>query len=57
MKKNICGIACITSFLFLAGTVGALENDAITLGKGILLSIIGLAVFAGAGYLGGFMDE
>lgn len=57
VKTTICGIACITSFLFLAGTVGALENDAITLGRGILLSIIGLAVFAGSAYIGGFMDE
>ncbi|MEN6487849.1 MAG: hypothetical protein ABFD66_03040 [Smithella sp.] len=54
--KKICGITCFLGFMFVFGTVGALENDTITLGQGILQACIGLAVFAGAGYLGGFIE-
>ncbi len=54
--QAICGAICVTGFFFVAGTVGALENDSITIGQGILQSIIGIAAFAGAGHLGGFID-
>ena len=57
MKKTLWGIVCLLGFLYVAGAVGAMENDAISTGQGILQSIIGLAVFAGAGYLGWFMDK
>lgn len=53
--ENVCGVICFLGFMFLVGTVGAMENDTITFGKGILQSIISLAVFAGAAYIGGFM--
>ena len=57
MKNTLWGIVCLLGFLYVAGAVGALENDAISIGQGILHSIIGLAVFAGSAYAGGFMDE
>lgn len=57
MKKTLWGIICLLGFLYVAGAVGAMENEAISMGQGILQSIIGLAVFAGSAYAGGFMDE
>ncbi len=53
--KNICSFISFLGFMFLIGTVGGMEHDTITLGQGILQSIIGLVVFAGAAYIGGFM--
>lgn len=53
--ETICSIVCLLGFMFMLGTVGAMEHDIISLGRGIIQSAIGLAIFAGAGYLGGFM--
>lgn len=53
--ETICGIVCFTGFVYLIGTVGAMEHDTITLGRGILQSITGLVVFAGAAFIGGFI--
>jgi len=55
--ENICGGVSFLGFLLLMGTVGAMENDTITLGRGFLQAVICLAIFAGAAYLGGYMDE
>lgn len=55
--ENICGVVSFLGFLLLMGTVGAMENDNITLGRGFLQAVISLAIFAGAAYLGGYMDE
>lgn len=54
-KETICGIISCLGFLYLMGSVGAMGNNTMTLGQGTLHSIIGLAVFAGAAYIGGFM--
>lgn len=55
-KNTIYGILCILGFIFLIGTAGALEHDAISFRQAIFQSGVGLAVFAGAGWLGGFID-
>ena len=55
-KERIFGTVCALGFLFLLGSAGSLENDTISLEQGTLQMIIGLAVFAGGGYLGGFMQ-
>lgn len=55
MIQNVCGILSFLGFMFMLGTVGAMEHDTIALGQGAIQSIIGLAVFAGAAYKGGFM--
>lgn len=57
MKKTLWGIICLLGFLYVAGAVGAMENEAISMGQGILHSIIGMAVFGGSAYMGGFMNE
>lgn len=53
--ENVCNFISFLGFMFLIGTVGGMEHDTITLGQGILQSIISLVVFAGAAYIGGFM--
>lgn len=53
--KNVCGVLCFLSFMFLIGSVGAVEHNNITLGQGLLQSVISLTVFAAAAYTGGFM--
>lgn len=54
--KNACGLACIMGLLLMFGSVGSMELDKLPLSQGILQSITGLAVTAGAGYLGGFLE-
>ena len=39
------GIVCFLSFIFVLGTVGALEMDNITIGQAIFRSIVGLSIF------------
>lgn len=59
MKKktftNICGIVSFLGFMFMYGTVGAMDQDTISLTQGIIQSAIGLTLFGGAAYIGGFM--
>jgi hypothetical protein len=54
--ENVCGVISFLGFLLLIGTVGAMEHDTITIGRGILQSVICMAIFAGAAYIGGFME-
>lgn len=53
--KNVCGVLCFLSFILLIGTVGAVEHNNITLGQGLLQSVISLLVFLAGGYIGGFL--
>lgn len=53
--KLICGIFSFLGFVFLLGTVGAIENDSIPLWCGMIRAGVGLALFVGGGFLGGFM--
>ena len=55
--ETICGIISFMGFMFVLGTVGGMEHETITLGQGMLQSIIGIAVFAGAEYIGGLWDD
>lgn len=55
--ESVCGVISFLGFLLLIGTVGAMEQDTITMGRGFLQSVICMSIFAGAAYIGGFMDE
>ena len=41
--KKVFGTIAILSFLFLLGTVGAVEQDMIPLGTGVIRVVVGLA--------------
>ena len=47
MKKTIFGIMALVAFLFVIGTVGALDNNLIAPGACLLRGAFGLAVFGG----------
>lgn len=53
--KPIFGIICCFGFILMIGTVGASDCENISLGRAIIQASIGLAMFGGAGYFGGFM--
>jgi len=55
--ETLCGVTSFIGFMFAVGSIGGMELETITLKQGTLQSLIGLAVFAGAAYIGGFMDE
>jgi|JMBW01.1.fsa_nt_gb hypothetical protein len=55
--ETLCGIISFIGFIYAIGSVGGMELETLTTEQGMLQSIIGLAVFAGAAYIGGFMDE
>lgn len=56
MGKHICGFISATGFLLLIGTAGASDQNLIPLSRVIWQSLTGLALFAGAGTLGGFIE-
>ena len=50
MKRVFKYVAALCSFiglLLILGTVGAMENDAITFAQGVFQSVIGLVIFCG----------
>ena len=53
--KTICGIVCFSGFMLLLGTAGASDLNQIGFPQIIWQSALGLAMFAGGGYLGGYM--
>ena len=53
-KRRICAAISLLGFLTLLGSVGGLDIGSLPLGKGITLAVIGLVVFAAAGYKGGY---
>lgn len=53
--KRIWGVICFLGLMLVLGTVGAMENESITLVQGLVQSGIGLVAFAGAAYIGGFL--
>ena len=53
MGKRFYGVISAAGFLLLIGTAGASDQDLIPLSRVIWQSLAGLALFAGAGTLGG----
>ncbi len=51
-----CGVGALLAFLFVFGTVGAMENDAVTVGAGLLRCGIGLAVAFGLATAAGIVE-
>ena len=56
MGKRFCGVISAAGFLLRSGTAGASDQDLIPLSRIIWQSLTGLALFAGAGTLGGFIE-
>lgn len=54
-KRRICGVVMLLGFLLLLGTAGASDAGTIPMHQIIWQSIIGLAMFAGARYKGGWI--
>lgn len=54
--KTICAFICAMGFLVTIGSVGSVETGMLTLGRGLIQAVIGLVLFSGAGFLGGFMQ-
>lgn len=51
-----CGLGAVLAFLFVFGTLGAMENDAVTLGAGLLRCAVGLAVTFGLATAAGVVE-
>ncbi len=55
--KHYAGLSASSVSYMRLGQLEGMELETLTTEQGMLQSIIGLAVFAGAAYIGGFMDE
>lgn len=55
--KKVFGIIAAISFLIAFGIVGGMENDSISLGWGIITSLIALAVMTVSAKKAGAFDE
>lgn len=56
MGKRFCGFISAAGLLLLIGTAGASDQGLIPLSRVIWQSLTGLALFTGAGTLGGFIE-
>lgn len=60
MKKikyeKIFGAVSFLGFFYMLGAVGGMEVETMTLNQGMFHSIIGIALFAGGAYMGGYME-
>lgn len=56
MGKRFCGVISAAGFPLLIVTAGASDQNLIPLSRVIWQSLTGLALFAGAGILGGFIE-
>lgn len=56
MTKRVGGIISAAGFLLLIGTAGVSDQGLIPLSRVIWQSLLGLALFAGAGTIGGFIE-
>lgn len=54
--RNVCGVVSFIGFFYMLGAVGGMEIETMTLNQGMFHAIIGLALFAGGAYMGGFME-
>ena len=55
--ETVCGIIAFTSFLYLLGAVGGLEQGTLTMGKCIAQSIVSLAVMITSARVIGAINE
>lgn len=54
--QHICGIVAVLGFLFLLGTAGASDCGDIPISQILAQSAIGLVVFGGGLWLGGYLS-
>lgn len=54
--RTICGVVCFLGVVLMLSTAGESDHGSITVGRTIIQLIVGLAMFAGGGFLGGFMQ-
>lgn len=54
--KKVFGVLAALSFLFLLGTVGAVEQDMVSLGTGTIRMAVGLVAFGLFTWLAGGFD-
>jgi len=54
--RKICGTVCVAGLMVMPGTAGASDAGQISMKQIIVWSLTGLAMFAGGGYLGGFIE-
>ena len=54
-RQRIFGAVCLLGFLLMLGTVGAGDQNMIPLSQIAIQLAFGMVLFAGGGYLGGFM--
>lgn len=54
--KTACGIVCVFGFLVMLGAAGGSDTNTLTLGQSFVMALVGLGLFAGAGYLGGIIE-
>lgn len=52
--RRVCGYMALASLLYIVGVVGALEIGTITLGVGIIRSLLGIGAFTLFSYVAGF---
>lgn len=55
-KRKICGVISFLGLMLVIGTATASDVESISLQRIVVQSLIGLAMFAGAGYKGGWMS-
>ena len=56
MRKKIAVIVMVVSFMLLAGFVGGLDMDSITITKGFMGSALSLTVFILSALIGGVIE-
>lgn len=54
--EAVCRAVCVAGFLLMLGTAGASDADAIPFDQIVWQLLVGLAMFAGGGYLGGIIQ-
>lgn len=56
MKKKIAGIVMTLSFILLAGFIGGLDRDTLTVTQGIAGSAVSLTIFFVSAWKGGIIE-
>lgn len=54
--KTACGIVCALGFLVMLGAAGGSDTNTLSFGQVFRMSLLGLGMFAGGGYLGGIIQ-
>lgn len=56
IRTRICGIICFLGFMVMLGAAGSSDLNLISYPELIKQCAIGMAMFVGGGYLGGFIE-